>query len=219
MQKDNLIATVLSSVLAFTVGAIITWFIIDGQVQEFKKNFDDYHNNTNQLLREINKKIDILEESDTSIENQTADWKTYTNTKYGFSVKYPKDLKITESSATASDDPDTILFCYEPYREKGDCVIWNINRFQNQTKAEVIDQQITNTGANIKSKKTNKENITINGVSVEKYISTSGEDWSSTSVILVKDNNIYEINDNYGGGEKFAAKDFELFYNYFKFTK
>ena len=32
--------------------------------------------------------------------NQTASWKTYTNTQYGFEIKYPSDWKITDKSMT-----------------------------------------------------------------------------------------------------------------------
>lgn len=33
---------------------------------------------------------------------ETANWKTYTNTKYGFSLKYPDNLKIIEDSSSES---------------------------------------------------------------------------------------------------------------------
>ncbi len=32
-------------------------------------------------------------------ENQTADWKTYTNAKYGFEMKYPPNLSVKENSS------------------------------------------------------------------------------------------------------------------------
>ncbi|OGM97971.1 MAG: hypothetical protein A2735_02275 [Candidatus Yanofskybacteria bacterium RIFCSPHIGHO2_01_FULL_41_21] len=39
----------------------------------------------------------------------TADWKTYTNTQYGFEFKYPNDFVITESS-TADTNPNTRIY-------------------------------------------------------------------------------------------------------------
>lgn len=35
-------------------------------------------------------------QSPTTVSDETADWKTYTNTKYGYSVMYPQELYLTE---------------------------------------------------------------------------------------------------------------------------
>ena len=48
--------------------------------------------------------------------NQTAGWKTFTDSQYGFQLKYPADFSLTSLSQNyveiKSSDPQNLFFCY-----------------------------------------------------------------------------------------------------------
>lgn len=51
----------------------------------------------------------------------TANWKTYTNEKYGFSIKYPSDWNYEEKTKTSSTDEGIKLTSPESAKKLSDC--------------------------------------------------------------------------------------------------
>ena len=56
----------------------------------------------------------------TTPQADTSNWKTYTNTKYGFEFKYPADLAVEFWATTTTSDPDKVEFhVYDPAFNSG----------------------------------------------------------------------------------------------------
>jgi len=70
---------------------------------------------------------------------KTADWKTYTNTQYGFELKYPSDFKIT-----VNKNPAGYLNLYLGYSNTsyiGDIAIQVIENDKNQASVQYFTQE------------------------------------------------------------------------------
>ena len=104
-KKKKIILWTIVAILAIIMGT----FWIKGAVDRFSK----IEENLGEVkIPEMDfsdmPKIDLQGISDSL--NQTNDWKTYINDKYGFEIKYPKDWTYGSSLITI-DEPDDIEFC------------------------------------------------------------------------------------------------------------
>lgn len=63
-----------------------------------------------------------------SVLDETADWKTYQNTKYGFEFKYPKEYVFSSSEAGGAFSPGYIPICS---RDTLACVSYPSTKFTN----------------------------------------------------------------------------------------
>jgi hypothetical protein len=74
------------------VGGLIYWFQFK-KIPELNKKIDDLQDQVNQLQEQAQKPAD-----------ETADWKTYTNTKYGFKLTFVDVWKDYQVIETPSND-------------------------------------------------------------------------------------------------------------------
>lgn len=89
---------ILLSVLLFISTSIAVFFAY--QTQTLAKELTTLKNNTEPTPVAISLPTQILMATDSGVVTGTANWKTYTNTKYGFSFKYPADLKVDQMSSS-----------------------------------------------------------------------------------------------------------------------
>ncbi len=131
--------------------------------------------------------------SNSSATDETANWKTYTNTKYGFSIKYPQNLNFTEQTS------DTYLLLVA-FKEQGKVMVGG--GFDIEVRApKSLDDEIT-------YRKWTVVGHVTDGISEEKRIkkdgfdgvvlyyeatNTSGNKQKSTIAIIKTDKYAYSI--------------------------
>jgi hypothetical protein len=77
MKRASAVVWVVWIILTILIaGGLVYWFQFK-KIPELNKKIDDLQNQVNQLQEQS--------------KDETADWETYENTKYGYSLKYPKD--------------------------------------------------------------------------------------------------------------------------------
>jgi hypothetical protein len=86
-------------ILAFIIGGVIGYAV--GQDWELAKNTED-NAAVSDVVSTSKTTADTTATTAATSANPTADWKTYTNTTYGFSFKYPTDWTKVESTTETS---------------------------------------------------------------------------------------------------------------------
>lgn len=77
------------------------------------------------LATACNKQVSVQPAQNQPVTAEVANWKTYTNTKYGFEFKYPEKLSLKE-------DRYTVVLSHEiPYKNNGDCDMTGGNKTYN----------------------------------------------------------------------------------------
>lgn len=148
---------------------------------------------------------------------QMADWETYTNTKYGYSIKYPSD---EEWIHTESDNGAFVMFGTSASQSGG--YIWQTEVWSKSEKS--IEDLISRFGLQFSDRKESRKNITINempallvtvSASPEGYTDWVGNtEWVSNTVYIEHNDKIYVINDGASGYPGFVD-----FYNSFRFIQ
>ncbi|MBI4092307.1 MAG: hypothetical protein HY420_00085 [Candidatus Kerfeldbacteria bacterium] len=139
----------------------------------------------------------------------TAGWKTYTNTTFGYSIKYPSDWKANESTGTLKADnvgfqsPTTV----------GDSD-WGIFVFDRQKKT--IEQVIASIGSQFSDRKESRKTVTFNGITATEVTVTTKQynNWDSLSLVFEKNRKVYHITNGAVANTKFTD-----FYSTFTFTQ
>lgn len=156
---------------------------------------------------------------------ETANWKTYTNNKYFFSVKYPKtdatgnypssintgeewfanELEVSGILATVN---------FGPISSRQGGYIWGINVMSASNTT--LDKEIASQGDQWSDREESKQTVTINGnaATIVTVTTTSQPDWISKIVYIEKGGNIFEISNG-----AIQSTPFDLFYRSFQFTK
>lgn len=158
--------------------------------------------------------------------NTPSNWKIYTNSNIGFTVKYPQTF-ISKEGFWADDNDKFAGVTFGP-RELIHDSFWGIFFYsKDQTSIEEIKKQI---GSQFSDRVQTEENISINGINAIRVTTKSeNSDWVEISIIFSdKNGNLYvtggdldeRTNDTLLRltNQKYKIK-FEDFYSSFKFTK
>jgi len=82
---------ILIILLSIVISSGGTYLFVDNESSKEESNLQSQ-------INDLEKQLTILKNS--SVTDETANWKTYTNTKYGFSFKYPKEWESTKKEET-----------------------------------------------------------------------------------------------------------------------
>lgn len=182
----TLFSKILAGILFFTF--IISAFFA-GMIYQGKKDLSAY-----QQSNVITKP--------SSTPNPTANWKTYTNAKYGFEFKYPATHDIAAFGNNKVEISPAISVCL-----KGDCTFFSVNSYENKNNLSITDW-LTNIRPDLYNAKTDsKQDIIINNYNAIK-ISRKFD----VSYYLIHNSNINDI--GFGYSSKLGAQILSTF----KFT-
>lgn len=156
-----------------------------------------------------------------STENKTEEtngWKTYTNTKFNYSIKYPSDFTIAFEPQNIPVSPNqNSSFTLVNFK-----LDWNyfkgLDPGQVMIKAEVYDSSVCSSTI----EDPNKKETVIEGVKVTKYIQTGndgGESTASYSYLFQKNGNCFLIKLMPYPTDKNIIQKFDQIMSTFKFNK
>ncbi|MDO8430585.1 MAG: hypothetical protein Q7S72_01175 [Candidatus Taylorbacteria bacterium] len=117
-------------------------------------------------------------------EVSTSDWKTYTNTKYGFEFKYSKNLHISSSYTGVITQADNVSVT--PYTQEQ---LKDLGKEISEILISVSDKK------NIEPEKTvSRKEILIDGIKAVQYDTQGGMlDTQLIVILFQKDNKYYRI--------------------------
>lgn len=205
--------------ITFTVlitGAIVggsTYYYINSKAKQDK-------NELQAQIDDLNVKLTTTEQSLTdaqtaaTVAGETADWKTYTNSRYGYSIKYPENWHVNSTSSEedfskrGSEDTGGIKYIggdtYWSNYAKFDYALDEVPSDQQLVSMLIrktdlsLDDYFNSTYNNSNLETSNKRSATISGKSVIRFIATSIADQPvglKTSFALIKlDNSIMVFN-------------------------
>lgn len=148
----------------------------------------------------------VAEVISTPTPDPTADWKTYTNTAVGFSVRYPSDWRLV-GTETSTD-----MIGFGP-ANVGEDVLWGINIYGDKT----ADQIVADMGKQFSTdRKVQQEQITINGFPATKVTVTTSslETWVFQQILITSSDKIIAISNG-----AIVDSNFDSFYDSFKFIE
>lgn len=96
MPKKTLIVAVIIAVLAVAGTGGGVWYWQNQQIQKQKQDSDKKIQELEKQIEDLGKEDESESTEDSEDTDETANWKTYNNSKLGFSFKYPPDWKITD---------------------------------------------------------------------------------------------------------------------------
>ena len=139
--------------------------------------------------------------------NETADWKTYNNTKYGFCFKYPVDLSVSEDT-----NKNFIAGDYSINLQRND-QHW-VYSVATKNTARSLQQEVLDRKTTLESegKTVTETNSNINNVDAIKIITTPRADYGDVSIYLIKDNVLFVLS-----GDT-TQYNFDTWFSTFKFT-
>lgn len=147
--------------------------------------------------------------TDLSVQDETSEWKTYTNTQYGFELKYPNNYVLTEDKNRVSikSSPDCIL---------SEGMVWPKNCFSYDLLIQNNEILISGTGVS-------KTKINVAGYMGEKTEDENQGMWTDliqTTVQFSRNNKWYINYISFNLGNKIEAENlFDRILSTFKFTK
>lgn len=162
--------------------------------------------------------------SATSTADVTASWKTYSNTKYGYSVKYPASAKYTEISPTGTSGPD---LGYIVDFDGVNGITIRIEAQKNTLGSKTLSEFVNTSGSpmNVTDRKIFSE-IMVNGAPAYKYIDylngSSTDKKTGSTILLLSGDYYYQIETGSQYTPEFTKdleNKFDQFVSTFQFTK
>jgi len=99
IQDKRGTSTVTTIIIIFVVSLLFagasggtTFYLLDQQFKIQKQDMQDQIDEFTKDKADLKKELDETKEK-LADKDETADWKTYTNSKYGYSIKYPLDYR------------------------------------------------------------------------------------------------------------------------------
>ena len=92
------IVTAIIIIAVLVIAAGVIWYVTTGN-DNINTNLSNTNNTTNHnanLNENVNAMVNENMNTNTNSSLNTSDWKTYTNEKYGYSVKYPNNYRVME---------------------------------------------------------------------------------------------------------------------------
>lgn len=145
--------------------------------------------------------------------DETANWKTYTNTKLNFSVRYPITTSKFNGDWYYEEGGIGQVVRFGPPSSKSGGLVWAINAYDKSNSS--LENLISIPGSQFKDRQEARQDITIDGIPAKLVTLTTKEfnDWIHKGVYFEKNGKIYEITNG-----AVDQPEFELFYKSFKFT-
>ena len=110
-----IVIILITAIVSLGVAGGGVWYYQDQQAKRQKEDSDKKVAELQKQVEDSKKQIEELQKSNesektTESTDETANWKTYTATKFDFSVKYPSSLSISDCQGlfTAQDGPTFI---------------------------------------------------------------------------------------------------------------
>ncbi len=149
----------------------------------------------------------------TPFPDETANWKTYTNTKLNFSVKYPITTSKFNGNWYYEEGGIGQVVRFSPPSSKSGGLVWAINAYDKSNSS--LENLISIPGSQFKDRTEARQDITVDGIPAKLVTLTTKEfkDWIHKAVYFEKDGKIYEITNG-----AVDQPEFELFYKSFKFN-
>jgi hypothetical protein len=144
-----------------------------------------------------------------------SEWSSYTNQGALYEIKYPNGWRVV---------PYNIGEGYGP-KEVGEDVLWAINFYEKSKYT--LDQVAAEFGKQFSDRKQTKQDITINGLSAVKYITTTPSipDWYYETIVIERGSSYIVISNGAINNENLqkmkgvsAGTTFEKFYQSFRFV-
>lgn len=160
----------------------------------------------------------VVTPSSSPVVSQNSDysgWNSYTNPSALYEIKYPNGWRVV---------PYNIGEGYGPI-EIGEDVLWAINFYEKSKYT--LDQVAAEFGKQFSDRKQTKQNITINGLSAIKYITTTSSfpDWYYETVVIDRGSSYIVISNGAINNENLQnmkgvpiGTTFEKFYQSFRFV-
>lgn len=142
--------------------------------------------------------------------DETVDWKTYTSSKRGFSIKYPKTISKYKGEWEYREfDDNSVMF--RPSSIKED-YLWVVNIYSDKSVEELIGE----TGNQFSHRGVERKQILLDNMKalLVTVATKEVEGWISKTIYLENNGRVFAIGD---GATR--EPEFDLFYNSFKLTK
>jgi len=206
----------LKTLLTVLVGIVLIAGVAGGvwywQQNELKKQRTD----SDKQIQDLQKQVSDLKKNQTTTTttqtngstatDETANWLTYTNKTYGYSIKYPKDWKTACNEL--KDDINYCIYKGDPVQNKDFTA--SVKVFPN------IASDWATTSANTPgSVLKNISTVTFAGVSAVKADFPGGAEYPAVQYRIVHGTNGYLVSVNYVGSRDYSG---DPIINTFKFT-
>ena len=152
----------------------------------------------------------------TNSTTSTADWKTYTNSKYSFSVKYPTAFTTQEATSTVDQTFQVDFINPDVSGIKGG--YWQIAVCQKSASCSVdkLSESLTTSYPEISE----NSKVSFNSINATKIVAKNNTMYFTEAYILFDNNNyVFRINNNAQSQESSSDQRFENFYKSFQVTQ
>jgi len=98
------VTVVLITILVALVFGGGAYYYLNNKAEKEKKDLNSQITDLQKEIATLKAASTAATTTPTATADETAGWKTYTNTTYGFSFKYPADYNLTDASTFSAND-------------------------------------------------------------------------------------------------------------------